>query len=815
MQNNTLMLNNIILEEIIKAKLVLPKNKTLLTETGYTGGEYDFATLHKNIGWTEDMGIPWTWTQSVTTLKALGAEPFACSVGGKRFLLPTDEKDIERKQFGRKTDIGYQLLLYTKEIGTLLRFYKDLTMHSTGTDTGNSQWGWTLKNGKIHIQYKTKAYKNELIYDEGYLEKQGNRIIFVDSRAPKLISNKEKEKTELAATLKYAADHNWQYGDPKAVTGYWHRALDRLQTVFDWSGIVWPPIDVINASIYMIRDRYLEAFFSIIALIPGVGDVLNIIFKGILRGIGGIAKFTVKVAKGVYKALFKKLPKLTKSLAQMVRAKTASIKPGLQALVNMKIITGAQAKTYLKTVDEQVEIIEKAAIEFEQETAGRMAREKLMSNPYVSKVLFPDFAVAVAKAEPGFWKAVGRLTTKTGKFFAGIFKALVSKGDAALIALYRKLLTKFAVEMQTNPRILAMVSVSFTDKTIIEAILKSKLASAEMQALAKQYPRYFKTSVTNKVGFLGADTVTIEAINPKYLVQIFEKLGANSKVYSEIAVEVFEKISRGATNFFWDLYRTNPFRKIMAEATNPVQRLAAVYPGKVGEILPKFGKALSGEFLGKQVDIVYNEVIKFKEIRAGQTDLSKNSLLVATLYECEVFEMMESAQEALENNPEYKMIRAVSSKEGGYKPYELPGSTDSTTFQNWSKSLPPLTRQRYRDAAAANINATKGLYAKQAYNDIVKAVAGLGTNIRGVNKAIELISNEKDFRIFLNQFTDGRTGYSSFNGMINGEYGIANYGDFMKLAKTLRNKLPGWTIKFNPEKGYGNRFKGDFEIYKL
>ena len=815
MQDNTLMLNNIILEEIIKAKLVLPTNKKLLTEVAYTGGEYDLATTSKNIGWTEDMGIPWTWPQSVTALKALGAEPFACSQGGWRFLLPTDEKDIERKQFGRKTDIGYQVLLYTKEIGTLLRFYKDLTMHSTGTDTGHSQWGWTLKNGKIHIQYKTKSYKNELIHDEGYLEKQGNRIIFVDSKAPQLISNPEKRHAELAATLKYAADNSWQYGDTKAVAGYWHRMLDRLQTVFDWGGIVWPPIDVINASIYMIRDRYIEAFFSIVALIPGVGDVLNIIFKGILRGIGGIAKFTGKVAVGVYKALFKKLPNTTKTLAQLVKAKSASIKPGLQALVNMKIITNAQAKTYLKTVDEQVELIEKAAIEYGNETAEKMSRAKLMSNPYVSKVLFPDFASAVAKAEPNLWGAVGRLGTKAGKVFVKFMKALVLKGDAALIALYRKLLTKFAAEMQTNPRILAMTAVSFTDKTILEAILKSKLASAEMQALAKQYPRYFKTTSKTGVGFLGTDTVTIEAINPKYLVQIFEKLGATSRVYSEIAVEVFEKISRGATNYFWDLYRTNPFRTVMAEATNPVQRLAAAYPGKLGEVFPKMGKVVSGEFLGKQVDIVYNEVIKFREIRDGQTDLSKNSLLVATLYECEVFEMMDEAQEALENNPEFKMIRAVSSKEGGYQPYKIPGATDSTTFLNWSKSLPSFTRQRYLDAYNASINVTAGLYAKQAYNDIVKAVAGPGTYIRGVNKAIALISNEKDFKIFLNQFKDGRTGYSTFPGMINGEYGVANYGDFMKLAKTLRNKLPGWTIKFNPEKGWGNRFKGDFEIYKL
>jgi hypothetical protein len=66
------MLNNIILEEIIKAKLILPKNESLITEVIYTTGEYDLATLHKNIGWTESMGTPWSSQQAVKILRNLG-----------------------------------------------------------------------------------------------------------------------------------------------------------------------------------------------------------------------------------------------------------------------------------------------------------------------------------------------------------------------------------------------------------------------------------------------------------------------------------------------------------------------------------------------------------------------------------------------------------------------------------------------------------------------------------------------------------------------------------------------------------------------
>ena len=71
MRNNTLMLNNIILEEIIKAKLILPTNESLITETIFTTGEYDLATISKNIGWTESMGTPWSNQQAVKILKKL------------------------------------------------------------------------------------------------------------------------------------------------------------------------------------------------------------------------------------------------------------------------------------------------------------------------------------------------------------------------------------------------------------------------------------------------------------------------------------------------------------------------------------------------------------------------------------------------------------------------------------------------------------------------------------------------------------------------------------------------------------------------
>jgi hypothetical protein len=817
MQNNTLMLNNIILEEIIKAKLILPTNESLITETIFTTGTYDLATISKNIGWTESMGTPWSNQQAVKILRNLGAVPFACSAGGNnRYLSAGDQKAIETKMFGGETDIGYQVLLYTKEIGTLLRFYKDFTMHSTGNaETTNTQWGWSIKNGKIHLQYETKAYANQLMHDEGYLQKRGGEVVFADTAKPALMTNKEKQAAELAATLKYAAKYKYIYGSSvKAPHGYWTRALDRLQTVFDWTGIFYPPIDIINCLIYINRDRYLEAFFSVIALIPVVGDVFNLIAKYTIKGVGGILKFTGRVAvrgyTSIFRAIFKRLPRWApETLEAAIRQKHATITAGLQKLASHGVITPKQMREYMALVDAQLEAMGKAITKLEQEAAEKVAREKLASNPYVSKLLFGKHTPLVNAAEPFLQRFLGKKGGKFAKVLTYHLVKLFTHSNTSIIALYKKLLYKIMIEMSTNPKILAMLAASFEDKTIIKAIMESKLGHSELKAMAAQFPYLFKMVKGRITG-----------IEVRYLGTILEKLYAgaagSTKLYKEIAVSVFEKLSRGSTNFFWDLYRTNPFRNIMARATNPVQRLAAAFPGSVGEILPKAANWLKGDFFGKQLDIIYNEVVKYREITAGQPDLSKNSIMVAAAYEIGVFDKMEYAQKKLEYNKDFKFIRSISSDEAGYKPFRNPGATDSLTFKNWSADLDPKIKAQYVKALQSTDDASRGLYAKQAYKDVVSAVAGLGTDVRGVQKAIESLSNQDDFRIFLGQFKDGKTGYSSFNDMINGEYGVANYWNVLTLVTILRNKLPGWTIKYNKVAGglLGNTFKGGFAIYK-
>jgi hypothetical protein len=72
-----------------------------------------------------------------------------------------------------------------------------------------------------------------------------------------------------------------------------------------------------------------------------------------------------------------------------------------------------------------------------------------------------------------------------------------------------------------------------------------------------------------------------------------------------------------------------------------------------------------------------------------------------------------------------------------------------------------------------------------AYNEIVDAVAGIGTDPDGVLNALGNIKNQNDFKLLVLLFKDKKTGYSSFDEMINGEYERDNYNDIKKLENQL------------------------------
>ena len=100
---------------------------------------------------------------------------------------------------------------------------------------------------------------------------------------------------------------------------------------------------------------------------------------------------------------------------------------------------------------------------------------------------------------------------------------------------------------------------------------------------------------------------------------------------------------------------------------------------------------------------------------------------------------------------------------------------------------------------------------KDTYKHIVNAVAGIGTNPDGVLSALDNLKTQNDYKTLFSLFKDKKTGYSSFDEMINNEYEGDNYDDIVKLDNKLRQFgiIPTYDKSKN---GFGqNRFWNDLK----
>jgi hypothetical protein len=84
------------------------------------------------------------------------------------------------------------------------------------------------------------------------------------------------------------------------------------------------------------------------------------------------------------------------------------------------------------------------------------------------------------------------------------------------------------------------------------------------------------------------------------------------------------------------------------------------------------------------------------------------------------------------------------------------------------------------------LNANRKNAIKNAYNQIVSASAGWGTDPDKILLAIKVLNHPDEFRYLLTLFKDKKTGYSDFEKMINEEYDRFNYNDIVKLEKVLK-----------------------------
>ena len=79
----------------------------------------------------------------------------------------------------------------------------------------------------------------------------------------------------------------------------------------------------------------------------------------------------------------------------------------------------------------------------------------------------------------------------------------------------------------------------------------------------------------------------------------------------------------------------------------------------------------------------------------------------------------------------------------------------------------------------------------KAYNEIIKgAEYPLGTAKDTILKAFDYIKNSSEFHTLRSMFKDKKTGYSSFEEMINEEYDRFDYNDIIKLQEMTTMFMP-------------------------
>lgn len=74
----------------------------------------------------------------------------------------------------------------------------------------------------------------------------------------------------------------------------------------------------------------------------------------------------------------------------------------------------------------------------------------------------------------------------------------------------------------------------------------------------------------------------------------------------------------------------------------------------------------------------------------------------------------------------------------------------------------------------------------QAYLKTINAVAGLGTDVPAVLIAIKMLKSSAEFDKYKLKFKDNKTGYNSFQNMINGEYDALNGSDILYILRVLQ-----------------------------
>lgn len=302
-----------------------------------------------------------------------------------------------------------------------------------------------------------------------------------------------------------------------------------------------------------------------------------------------------------------------------------------------------------------------------------------------------------------FVKLLDSLPIKIANFIKNILIAATRKSAIELVALYKSMLKLFAKQIGTDPKILALTWSSFANKDAIQEIFKAIYTKHPdtFNTLVKIKPEFFMVTEATTAGFKGVTTTTITGINPKYIYDVAAGLFSDPVVYKDLADIVYTRVKQTAgkdgLNYYWDVFKTNPITTFIIENTNLASRFGALVPQSftIKSFFLNFGDFISSSRIWKWADVVYNEIISDKEIRNGHPEISHMGVFTWMMEKCGVYRVAKEAREAIESQPIIQRIKSAPE----VKPYGVPGSTDSTTFQFWDANTISKSKSDKYDAA--------------------------------------------------------------------------------------------------------------------
>lgn len=719
----------------------------------------------KNFGelsnYFSDIFVEWENQESKSELINLGARPF---LGTKAqgsgnldsiFLTPDAIRDfVQRSEydpdwysqmksvFPGKALEAYQLPMYgggMSQVGTFIYFYEGVDAKSNivylnrvGFDT-NKFFYW-----QYEPKVESKNSKGERVITGGVFwlgEKPGLKEAFIQQRndgsntvqpldktagntkIPTWLSNDpwitwfQNSHVYLASAFKSIdaakGEQPMIWYSPSGTAVNLTALADKIHTAFDWIGILVPPIDIVNALWYAYQGRYVEAFISIIALIPGVGDAFALAFKQLWKGGKAIGKFFVE-------ALFTTTQSTGRIFIETLSKFNGFAREFIKTAESIGILPPDFVRRFTNELDNILIEVNKALDDLiatrAQKRLQQQFNQKLglegadASLNLGKKVLqaFGAFAKSVKNVTGStIWQFIYRVLSKPLRL---IWTSVTKRAGSYWRAAYSSAYKKFAEGLMKNPDSVAMTLIGFVSKTTRAKFLKKLVDLYVNEFGLKLQMRRGKLMYDMGQGIYMSEKELINSImkNPSWALRaIFAR---SRSAYNDFVVTVIREAAQASDNIinsFWQSYWTNPWRRFVSEylTFGRLRSLGSV-PGGQGwiknttdELVRSITEFWNNDII-KRLDIVYNELQEYFEQSdygsVAGSEMSKNSVWYVLFDEAYWSWNKKHWIESQEEIEKFAQQRIPSMREMESSNQSNPTGmvTDSLTYQYWNQDEP-------------------------------------------------------------------------------------------------------------------------------